>query len=61
MVPLVKKARASKRLILSIGKTLVEMGALEQEVFDENADAYLPQVYLKYLLGEEGVQLAPTL
>lgn len=55
-VSLAKKAKAAKRLILGIGKQLVRMQLLDREVYEKNADAYLPNAYLKYLLGETGVQ-----
>ena len=44
----------TKQQIFRNGQDLVRLGMLPQEVFDANADAYLPRVILRYLMDENG-------
>lgn len=53
---LLKRAAATKRLIRNVGRELVKAGLLEENVFEANKDSYLPRIYLKYLIGDEGSQ-----
>ncbi len=43
-------AVASKSTIKKIGRELVRRGLLSEKAYRENADAYLPRVYLKFLM-----------
>lgn len=45
-----------KGLITQIGKTLVEQGVIPEESRLKYEDAYLPQVYFAYLLGDDAVR-----
>jgi hypothetical protein len=44
----------TKQQIFQNGQELVRLGVLPQEVFDANADAYLPRVILRYLMDGSG-------
>ena len=46
-------AKRAKRLIESVGDALVERGLLSPEARDAHRGRYLPQVYLKFLLGDQ--------
>lgn len=43
-------AVASKSLIKKTGRDLVRRGLLSKEAYEKHADAYLPRVYLKFLM-----------
>lgn len=46
-------AERAKRLIESVGDALVARGVLSEEAREAHRGRYLPQVYLKFLLGDE--------
>lgn len=58
--PLWRKAEAVKRLITNMGKELTKVGILENEIYSAHKDEYLPRMYLKHMLGEDGVQRLAT-
>ena len=47
------RAIATKKLIWRVGKGLVDRGLLSEYAWKAHENAYLPRVYLRYILGEE--------
>ena len=48
-------AKEAKDLIDKIGQKLVERKMMSKETYEKHRGEYLPRVYLKHLLGEEGI------
>lgn len=52
-----QKAIDTKGLIDKTGRALVRLGLLSADAYDRHRDAYLPRLYLKHLLDENGARL----
>ena len=50
-------AIAAKKRILGIGRVMLERGWISQKTHDKYAGSYLPRIYLKYLLSDEGQRM----
>ena len=46
---------AMKQRLFDLGQELVNQGVLAQDTFDANKGAYIPRLYLKYLLDNKGL------
>lgn len=53
--PLRNDALKAKSLIIKTGEELVKVGVIPKESFEKYKNAYLPQVYFAYLLGDESI------
>ena len=49
-----QKAINAKTMIMEVGAKLVARKMLPAEIYEENKGRYLPRVYLKHILGEDG-------
>jgi hypothetical protein len=56
-VQLAKRAKSVKRLIRALGLQLVHAGLLEREIYEQHKDQYLPQMYLRHILGDDTTQM----